>query len=178
MEGRNAGLRPAPGGAWRARLAGLAWPPLAPAARTDLQQQTRELFECQMIPPDGLAPRAFLSRSQTLPVLRVGQHTPVFPASAQLRLRPARLQGGDTPPSAGCGPEQQRCRNNLQILQRLHPPSRGKCGVQPMGQILHLPRREPGGCVGVCVGVVARGVFTSVRAGSNSLLCCFLSRQV
>lgn len=50
------------------------WPgaPLAPAARTDLQlqQRTRELLECQMIPPDGLAPGRSSLAPRRFPVLR------------------------------------------------------------------------------------------------------------
>lgn len=50
------------------------WPgaPLAPAARTDLQRQqrTRELLECQMIPPDGLAPGRSSLAPRRFPVLR------------------------------------------------------------------------------------------------------------
>lgn len=153
------------------------WPgsPLAPAARTDLQQQTRELFECQMIPPEGLAPGRSYLVPRRFPVLWGWAAHTCLPSVRPSAAQACETPGSDTPPSAGCGPEQQRCRNNLRILQRLHLPQPGEvCGVQPMGQILHLPPKRTGWVCGCVCGGWLQEVF-SLRFGQGQIDSCVVS---
>lgn len=83
----------------------------------------------------------------------VGQHTPVFPASAQLRLRPARLQGAIRPHPPAAGQNSSGAATISKFFRDFTCPSRGKCvGCSLWGRSCIFPRREPGGCVGVCVG--------------------------
>ena len=110
------------------------------------------------------SPRAFLSRSQTLPGA---------PGLGSTHLSSQRR------PSCGSGlrnsreryapirrlrPGQQRGRNSLQILQRLHLLQLGELrGAQPLGQLLRcsgsciFPQREPGVCVAGGGGAVEWG---------------------
>lgn len=118
------------------------------------------------------SPRAFLSRSQTLPgapgldsTHLSSQRRPSCGSGlrdSRERYAPIRRLRART--AAG---SQQSPNSSL----RLHLPQPGEvCGAQPVGQLLHLPLTRTV-CVcwgrGMGVVVVARCAFTSVRAGSN-----------
>lgn len=179
MEGRNAGLRPAPSGAgWRARLAGLAW--LSSGSRGADRSAATDPGAVWM-PDDSsrrTSPRAFLSRSQTLP--------------GALGLGSTHLSS-QRPPICGSGLWDSRERyapiRRLRARTAAVPqqsPNSSETSPAPAGGSVwgaaygadpaSSPDENRVG-VWVCVcGVVARGVFTSVRAGSNWQLCCFLSQ--
>lgn len=72
---------------------------LAPAAQRalQLQQQTQEPLERQMIPPDGLAPGFPLLFPDASSCPAFGS-THLSTSSAQLRLRPTGLQGATPSP--------------------------------------------------------------------------------
>lgn len=124
------------------------------------------------------SPRAFLSRSQTLPGA---------PGLGSTHLSSQR------PPSCGSGLRDSRERyapiRRLRARTAAVPqqsPNSSETSPAPAGGSVwgaaygadpaSSPDENRVG-VWVCVwGVVARGVFTSVRAGSNWLLCCFLSQ--
>ena len=135
------------------------WPgaPLAPAARTDLQrqQQTRELLECQMIPPDGLAPGRSSLAPRRFPVLR-GSAAHTCRPSCGSGLRDSRERcsphpqaanqnsGGapNNPPNSSLRPHllhfagsepwevrgaQPRGQRRLCTAPRFFPPARARC---------------------------------------------------
>lgn len=148
------------------------WPgsPLAPAARTDLQQQTSELFECQMIPPDGLAPGRSYLVPRRFPVLQGwAAHTclpSVGPAAAQACGTP----GSDTPPirrlraRTAAGPQQSPNSSETSPAPAWGIAWGAAYRAAPaLFGLLHLPPTGTG-CVcgwrGEGGAVVARGAFT------------------